>query len=144
MCDTQRVTARIPRPGWGGLYAIVVAAFAACAAVELAVPGPALQAAGERAIAAVAFAVMVQWVWVNRVAFDLLDWCACASKSVTVRVITSERSRRPPGDAEPEEAERGGEVVIVGAAGSDPHDLADVVLAHRAPDSSRASATVEV
>jgi hypothetical protein len=39
---------------------------------------------------------MAACVRANRVALDQQNWCACAGKSITVRVIASQRPERQP------------------------------------------------
>jgi hypothetical protein len=49
-----------------------------------------------------ALAAMAIWSRANRTALDLLDWCECASRTVTVRVVLS----RPAAVGQPSPALR--------------------------------------
>ncbi|MBI4627268.1 MAG: hypothetical protein HY729_01055 [Candidatus Rokubacteria bacterium] len=52
-----------------------------------------LRIALECGIAVAAWGASVFWIRANRVALDLLDWCDCSAKTITVRVIMSRRAR---------------------------------------------------
>jgi len=89
MCDTPR--AAVSRPRWGTLYGTPVPPLAALAVLEVAGPPNAVRTALRLVLALGAFAGMAMWVRSNRAAFDLADWCDCAGRTVTVRVIESYR-----------------------------------------------------
>jgi hypothetical protein len=86
VCD-HRTPRRGPRPRWASLYAIVGAAAVATALARTFVPVSLLRAAALVVILLIAGLAMVAWVAMNRVAFDLADWCSCAGSTVRVRVI---------------------------------------------------------
>jgi hypothetical protein len=84
----------LPRPRWGGLYALAGLMLAALAVVETLVgPGAELTAL-QCGLVLTGFGAMVGWTRRNRAALDHLDWCDCASARVTVRVIPSDRRER--------------------------------------------------
>ena len=91
MCETA--SRAIGRPRWGWLYCATLPPLAALAVVEAVAPPNALRIVLRSALALAALAGMARWTRVNRAAFDLQDWCACAAGTITVRVI---ESRRPP------------------------------------------------
>ncbi|MBI2159490.1 MAG: hypothetical protein HYU25_03700 [Candidatus Rokubacteria bacterium] len=93
MGDAGATAATRPRPRWRRLYAIALLAVAAFALAELAVRAPALRIALECAIAVAASGATLRWIRANRVALDLLEWCDCAAKTITVRVILSRPAR---------------------------------------------------
>jgi hypothetical protein len=77
------------RPRWGLLYAIpalTAAGFFAVASAEpVSTPNTLLVAA----LTGLAFGAMAWWVRANRAALDQAEWCACASSTISVRVISS-------------------------------------------------------
>ena len=93
MCDARRTSATRPRPRWGHLYAIAALAVAALPLAELSVRASPFRIALECGMAAAAWGATVGWIRANRVAFDQLDWCDCAAKTITVRVILSRPAR---------------------------------------------------
>ncbi|OLC12969.1 MAG: hypothetical protein AUH29_14635 [Candidatus Rokubacteria bacterium 13_1_40CM_69_27] len=84
-----------PRPRWGRLYAILPLTVAAFALIEPSGLAPALGTALRGGMVGLAFGAMAWWVRANRAALDQLDWCACASSTITVRVIASRPPQRP-------------------------------------------------
>jgi hypothetical protein len=86
MCATDTTQNRVR---WGGLYAIVLAAFAATSFAATSLPGG--WAVG---ITVVIFAVAgigtMRYLAMQRVALDLSDWCDCAASMLTIRVVVSE------------------------------------------------------
>jgi hypothetical protein len=94
MCDTPRPPGpTIARPRWGVLYGAAFSPLAALAVVEVASPPNAVRTLLRCVLAMVAFAGMAVWVRGSRTALDMLDWCACAGATVSVRAVQSERSR---------------------------------------------------
>lgn len=91
------------RPRWGPLYALVLSQLAALALVELSGPPNALRLTLRSGLALGALATMAAWIRRNRVAIDLQDWCACAPRTVTIRVIESCRAVSTPGPTGPVE-----------------------------------------
>jgi hypothetical protein len=89
MCDTSRVAVAGPR--WGALYAATAPPLTALAIVEVAGPVGVARTALRLALALGAFVGMAVWVHANRPAFDLQNWCDCAGRTMTVRVIESRR-----------------------------------------------------
>ena len=87
MCDTPR--AAVSRPRWGALYGTTVPPLAALAVLEVAAPPNVVRTALRLVLALGAFAGMAIWIRSNRAAFDLADWCDCAGRTLTVRVIHS-------------------------------------------------------
>ncbi len=96
MCDTEQTPETSAGPQWGRLYAILPLAVGAFLLVEASVPVPGLRAVLRYAIAGGAWGAIVWWVRANRTALDQLEWCACASRTLRVRVVISEprKSRR--------------------------------------------------
>jgi hypothetical protein len=93
MCDTRTREGRAVRqPRWGALYGVAVVYLATLAGVE-AVHGTGGTRTALRVVLCLgAFAAITLWLRLNRVAFDLEDWCGCAAATLTIRVIES----RPP------------------------------------------------
>jgi hypothetical protein len=89
MCDARPASAARPRPRWRRLYAIAALAGATFALTEISVQARPLRIALECGIAVAAWGASVFWIRANRVALDLLDWCDCSAKTITVRVIVS-------------------------------------------------------
>jgi hypothetical protein len=88
-----------PRPKWTALYSIVVLGTALVVAVEMfAAVGSARRALGWGIMVVAALAIAV-WVRLNRVSLEAEDWCACAGKRMTIRVIPS--TLRPAPNAAP-------------------------------------------
>ena len=91
------------RPRWGVLYAVVAPQLAVLALVELGGPPSALRLALRYTLALGAFVAMAAWVHTSRAALDLQDWCECAGRTMTIRVISSTRPTSEPGADEPGE-----------------------------------------
>jgi hypothetical protein len=89
MCDTSARRAA-GRPRWAALYRATFLPLAALALAEVAnLPGG-LRTALRCAFSLGVFAAMAIWGRSNRVARDLEHWCACAPRTITVRVIESQ------------------------------------------------------
>lgn len=85
MCATNTTPTRVR---WAGLYAIVLAAFAATSFVATSLPAG--SAVGITvAIFAVAGIGMMRYLATQRVALDLSDWCDCAASMLTIRIVPS-------------------------------------------------------
>lgn len=101
MCDATAPPTRAwetPRPLWSLLYGLAVLTVSALAAAEI-VPLPgAWHAVLRGGLALGGFAAMAWWVRSNRAALDQQDWCACAAKKITVRVIPARRATPAPVD----------------------------------------------
>jgi len=120
MCDTKRQ--RVPgsatgRPRWGLLYAVTVPQLAALAAVEAGQSPQAARIAFRYLVALGVFAAMSVWLRANRPAFDLQNWCDCAGRQMTIRVIEFRRPQpiAPPIDhpaTVPDEVEEEYEVAV--------------------------------
>ena len=93
MCDARPASAARPRPRWRRLYASGAFAVVAFALTELSVRAPSLRIALECVLAVAAWGATVVWIRANRVALDQLEWCDCAAKTITVRVIVSRPAR---------------------------------------------------
>lgn len=96
MCDRRQTVATTERAHWRRLYATLSLTMAAFALVEFSPLAPALKIPLECGVAVLTFGAMARWVWANRVALDRVHWCACASRTVTVRVIVSRGPNVPP------------------------------------------------
>ena len=94
MCETARTAVGSPR--WGALYGVTVPPLATLAVIEMASPPNPVRTLLRCALALGTFAGMALWVRTNRAAFDLQDWCDCAGRTMTVRVIESHRPAPPP------------------------------------------------
>jgi hypothetical protein len=95
MCDTPRPPgSAVVRPRWGLLYGAAFSPLAALAVVEVAAPPNVIRTLLRFVLAIGAFLGMAVWVRASRTALDMLNWCACAGATVTVRVIES-RGPRP-------------------------------------------------
>jgi hypothetical protein len=95
MCDPSRPPGpALARPRWGLLYGAAFSPLAALAVVEAAAPPNGVRTLLRGVCALLAFVGMAVWVRASRKALDMLDWCACAGETVTVRVIESRRPRR--------------------------------------------------
>ena len=92
MCDTSQPPGPAgPRPRWILLYGAAFSPLAALAVVEMAAPPNAIRMLLRCVFALGAFAGMAVWVRASRTALDMLDWCACAGTTVSIRVIESRR-----------------------------------------------------
>ena len=81
------------RPRWGWLYAACLVPLTALAAVETVAPPTGLRTVLRSFLAVATLAALVLWIRLNRMAFDLQNWCDCAASTITIRVV---ESRRPP------------------------------------------------
>jgi hypothetical protein len=98
MCATS--PRAIGRPRWGWLYGTVLPPLAGLAVVEAAGPPNLVRTLLRSVLALAALVGMALWVRANRAAFDLQEWCDCASSTITVRVIESRRAAiEPPSEA---------------------------------------------
>jgi hypothetical protein len=73
------------------LYGAAFSPLAALAVVEISAPPNAIRTLLRFVCAAGAFGGMAVWVRASRTALDMLNWCACAGATVTMRVIESRR-----------------------------------------------------
>ena len=91
MCDTSNGERRsaIMGPRWGTLYATVLPQLAALGAVEIVQSAGAIRVGLRCVLAIGVFATMSMWLRANRPAFDLQNWCDCAGRQITIRVIES-------------------------------------------------------
>ena len=89
MCDIRRTRATSPRPQWGRLYAILPLTVGAFVLVQFSAAMPTVRVLLRYGIAGAAWGAIGWWVRANRVALDQLEWCDCASRAVTRRVIES-------------------------------------------------------
>jgi hypothetical protein len=131
MCEVKQGPLTGARPRWGRLYAILPLALVAFLLVDGHVSSSAERGALAYAIAAGVWGAMVWWVRSNRAALDRVEWCACASETVRVRVVRSAAADVPlrvgevipaaraprPIDREPVHAgvgERGADLALIG------------------------------
>jgi hypothetical protein len=93
MCDTTMgARPQSGRPRWAALYAVTLLPLSGLGIVGAAGPQHALRALACCFLAALAsFAGMAWWLRANRAALDLQEWCECASRTITTRVIESRR-----------------------------------------------------
>jgi hypothetical protein len=92
MCDTPRPPGpAVVRPRWGLLYGAAFSPLAALAVVEISAPPNVIRTLLRFVFAVGAFVGMAVWVRTSRTALDMLNWCACAGATVTMRVIESRR-----------------------------------------------------
>jgi hypothetical protein len=103
MCQAGQTRTTGAGPRWGRLYAILPAATAAFLLIEARVAAAPVRAALSYAIAGGVWGAMVWWVRTNRTALDRVEWCACASQAVRVRVVKSAATGHSPrvGDVTP-------------------------------------------
>jgi hypothetical protein len=92
MCQTTTSVMIRTGPRWGRLYAVLPVAISAFVLVEAYVPATVIRAALEYTIVGAAWVALVGWVRLNRVALDQVEWCACASQTIRIRIVPS----RPP------------------------------------------------
>src|SRR5262245_147264 len=89
--DTQGLAPAAGRPRWASLYGATVPQLLALAVVEASAPAPPLRAILRWALALGTVVAMALGVPANRSAFDLQEWCSCAGRTMTVRVVSSGR-----------------------------------------------------
>ncbi len=89
MCDSRKAVPLKPRPRWNLLFAILPVTAAAFALIESAIGTGPLRVAADVAIVFAGFGAMALWVRGNRAALAQLERCDCASKMLTIRVVTS-------------------------------------------------------
>ena len=89
MCAT--VSAKVSRPGWGALYGATLPQLTALAVAEMSSPPHPLRTVLRFLLGLGTFVGMAVWLRANRAAIDLQDWCDCAGRQMTVRVIESRR-----------------------------------------------------
>ena len=92
MCDVtpRSESSRMPtRPRWGRLYGLVALLLGALAAVEVVASSGAIETVVQCGLVLGGFGAMARWARRNRVALEQQDWCACAGRQLTVRVIPS-------------------------------------------------------
>ena len=82
------------------LYGVQAVSIVALTTLETAAPWSTARTLAECAVAFGAFAGMLVWIRLNRVALDRLEWCHCAPGSVTLRVLVSHRAERVADDPE--------------------------------------------
>jgi hypothetical protein len=101
MCD-RRPTGEgtAPRPRWVLLYLLALSTSAAAGAVST-IAGPGRAILGLAVGVTAAFAAF-RWIAANRVALDELEWCACASATVQVRVIAPHAASVTPAEPPPD------------------------------------------
>jgi hypothetical protein len=102
MCE---VAARGKRLRWGRLYSVTLTPLAALVLVEAAAPPAPLRTVVRYGLGLAILAGMCLWIRANRVAFDLEQWCECAPRTITMRVIESRPAAPAAAIAVPEHAE---------------------------------------
>lgn len=94
MCDASRPRERSSSPRWISLYAVVLLTVAAAGIADVIAPAP-LAHPLFYAVAGAGWVGVMWWIRANRTALEQAEWCACASETITMRVITSEPRQRP-------------------------------------------------
>jgi uncharacterized membrane protein len=94
MCETTVSASATIRPRWALLYTVALSGVTALALVERAAPAGRLRTVVLCVIALSVFLAVAAWVRWNRAALDLLEWCDCAPRMVTVTVRVIESPRR--------------------------------------------------
>jgi len=89
MCEITASPRQTPRPKWRWLHALLAAALALFAVVEIVLPAGAWRTLTQCIAVVVSFGLMAAWVRRNRVALALANLCACAEEQVTGRVVHS-------------------------------------------------------
>jgi len=87
-----RASATTGRPRWGLLYGAIVSQLTMLAFTEVGWPPSAMRLAVRYVVAIGTFVAMAAWAHASRAAFDLRNWCECASRTMTVRVVESRAS----------------------------------------------------
>jgi hypothetical protein len=96
MCDTATSARRAPsRPRWMALYAVTLPELAALGLVEAVSPSDTVRTLTRCILTLVTFVGMAWWLRGNHAAFDLQEWCECAPRTITARVIESHRPEPP-------------------------------------------------
>jgi hypothetical protein len=95
MCDTITRMPDDRSPRWLVLYAATVPNLLALGIVEVTAPPNALRTVARCLLALATFVGMGWWVHASRAAMDLQPWCDCAPRTITVRVISSQRPDVP-------------------------------------------------
>jgi hypothetical protein len=111
MCDAVSGDGQpLSHPRWLRLYAVTLIQLAALAVVELAGFSAPVRTVLRCILTLGMFVGMGWWVHANRAAMDLEQWCDCASRTITTRVIQSRRLERsspiPPPLAAPIEVDK--------------------------------------
>lgn len=88
MCDGARA-AGVRSPHWGRLYAVAALAGLGLVLAHVVPLASGLAFVLRVGLLVAGFGAMASWLRANRVALDQAEWCACASRTVTVRVIRS-------------------------------------------------------
>jgi hypothetical protein len=97
MCDTVTGPRRAGhRPRWAALYAVTLPQLATLALVEAASPSGAVRMVARVMLTLAAFVGIAWWQHGNRAELDLQEWCECAPRTITVRVIESHRPEPSP------------------------------------------------
>lgn len=89
MCDSRQTAVTTKRPRWKLLYAIPLLSAAALIPLQSPALPHLLKLVLRFGIASLAVVAVAWWIRANRAALDLTEWCACASETVTLRVIRS-------------------------------------------------------
>ena len=93
MCDPRFQAPRpAGQPRWALLYGVTLPPLLALTVVEAAVAPHAARTTLRYLLTLTTIVGIAAWLRHSRPALDLAQWCACASSTVTVRVIES----RPP------------------------------------------------
>lgn len=92
MCETRRRAST--RLRWGTLYLRLLVAGVIGALIATSPLSSAARTALGVAVTLGASVSALAWLRANAGALDQTDWCACASRSMTVRVIASTPRRR--------------------------------------------------
>jgi hypothetical protein len=97
MCETATVARQAgSHPRWAALYAVTLPGLTALAVVEIVSVPDILRAVGRCILVLATFVGMAWWLRGSRAAFDLEEWCECAPRTITVRVIESHRPEPVP------------------------------------------------
>jgi hypothetical protein len=92
MCEPGAVSTSVARarPHWTTLYLTLAGIGLATLVAEITMPLGVWRTATRWVFAALAFTTMVVWVRCEAVALEQLEWCGCASSTLTVRIVHSE------------------------------------------------------
>jgi hypothetical protein len=101
MCEiAPRTRAGASPPRWAVVYAVAAVQLTVLAIVEIASPPNPIRIVARCVLVLGTFLGLAWWVHSNRAALDLQQWCECAPRTVTVRVVPSRR----PTATEPDQA----------------------------------------
>ncbi len=91
MCQPHRSAARGEPPKWTALYAVIALGGAASGLAAVCAVNPGVRVLIDAGAGAMVIGGLMWWLRANGARLDQAEWCACAARTVRVRVVSVRR-----------------------------------------------------